>query len=148
MGRCARPCWITRADRACRCGIEGTSGADGRRSLSLDAVNDSALTPAVGPNSRGAAVLRAQVLLDRARFSPGEIDAAFGSNLQKAIAAFQRSNGLEATGTIDEADLERAQSRQCAGADAVQDQEADVAGPFVAIPADMMEKSKLPALGI
>ena len=116
-------------------------------SLSLDAVNDPALTPAVGRNSRGAAVLRAQVLLDRARFSPGEIDATFGSNLQKAIAAFQRSNELEATGALD-APTWSALNRDSAPAlTTYRIAAADVAGPFFAIPADMIEKSKLPALG-
>ena len=60
--------------------------------LSAEAVNDAALAKPVGPRSSGAAVLRAQVLLDRAHFSPGEIDAAFGSNLGKAIAAFQKES--------------------------------------------------------
>ena len=69
--------------------------------LTLEAVNDAGLAQVVGPKAKGAAVLRAQVLLDRARFSPGEIDAAFGSNMQRAIAAFQKANGLNASGAVD-----------------------------------------------
>ena len=116
-------------------------------SLSLDAVNDATLTAPVGRNSRGAAVLRAQILLDRARFSPGEIDGTFGSNLQKAIAAFQRSNGLEATGTVDEPTWSALNRDSAPALTTYRIAAADVAGPFLAIPADMIEKSKLPALG-
>ncbi|MBC7803355.1 MAG: murein L,D-transpeptidase [Candidatus Parcubacteria bacterium] len=116
-------------------------------SLGLDAVNDANLIRPVGPKVKGAAVLRAQVLLDRARFSPGEIDAAFGSNLQKAIAAFQKANDVNPTGLVDEATW-RVLNRD--GAPVLTTYvvtAADVAGPFRPIPRDMLEKSKLPALG-
>ena len=47
--------------------------------------------------------LRVQVLLDRANFSPGEIDGAMGSNTRRAIAGFQRYHGLPDTGELDAA---------------------------------------------
>src|SRR5687767_3850037 len=40
------------------------------------------------------AQLRAQVLLERAHFSPGEIDARSGSNVRRALNAYQASQGL------------------------------------------------------
>lgn len=42
-----------------------------------------------------------QVLLDRAGFSPGIIDAKKGKNLESALRGFQEANDLEVTGTAD-----------------------------------------------
>jgi lipoprotein-anchoring transpeptidase ErfK/SrfK len=49
----------------------------------------------------GENVFALQVALDRARFSPGVIDGHFGRSTRKAVAAYQESQGLEATGEVD-----------------------------------------------
>ena len=93
------------------------------------------------------ALLRAQVLLERARFSPGEIDGGAGSNTTRAIAAFQRHAGLDPSGELDEATW-RALATGDAPALATYTLTAeDVAGPFREIPDDTMEKAKREALG-
>jgi lipoprotein-anchoring transpeptidase ErfK/SrfK len=48
-------------------------------------------------------VLALQVALDRAGFSPGEIDAQLGENTDKALAAFQAARGLGTTIHVDDA---------------------------------------------
>jgi lipoprotein-anchoring transpeptidase ErfK/SrfK len=91
----------------------------------------------------GGGVLHLQVLLDRAHFSPGEIDGREGSNTRRALCAFQRQRGLAPLGVpTDETwvALGRDEAPALAGYTLA---EADVAGPFTQVPADMMEKATL-----
>ena len=91
--------------------------------------------------------LRAQVLLDRAYFSPGEIDGAAGSNLRRALNGFQANRGLSVTGELDAATWTALNTDAGPELESYTIDAADVAGPFEAIPSDMMEKAKLSALG-
>ncbi|QJW84299.1 peptidoglycan-binding protein [Ramlibacter terrae] len=69
----------------------------------MNELNADASMPVIGPGAKGPAVLRAQVLLDRAWFSPGEIDGAYGRNMRFATAAFQLARNLPQTGVVDAA---------------------------------------------
>ena len=95
-------------------------------------------------------ILAAQIMLDRAGFSPGEIDGKAGANLKRAAMAFQRAQGLAESGQVDQMTWQRL-SEQAGNQTplttyAITD--ADVAGPFVAnIPTDLVAQSKLKALG-
>src|ERR1700726_5213797 len=44
--------------------------------------------------------IRLQVLLDRAHFSPGEIDGKFGENAKKALRAFAEAQQMPGDDTI------------------------------------------------
>ncbi|MEO6223500.1 MAG: murein L,D-transpeptidase, partial [Vicinamibacterales bacterium] len=77
--------------------------------------------------------LALQVELDRAGFSPGEIDGRRGGNTAKALAAY----------------LEVHKAAPTAG-DPLESYvitDADASGTFAPIPQDMMEKAKLKSLG-
>jgi lipoprotein-anchoring transpeptidase ErfK/SrfK len=115
--------------------------------LTAETVNAAGKSATTAGKARSAALLRAQVLLDRAHFSSGEIDGAVGSNMRQAIIGYQAKNGLPTTGKVDAATWA---VLNLDGADALIPYtitDADVAGPFQPIPENMAEKAKLPALG-
>jgi lipoprotein-anchoring transpeptidase ErfK/SrfK len=89
-------------------------------------------------------------MLDRAGFSPGEIDGKAGANLKRAAIAFQRAHAIPETGAVDQATWQRLseQGGNQTPLTTYTITDTDVAGPFVAnIPTDLMAQSKLMALG-
>ena len=91
-------------------------------------------------------MIAVQVALDRAGFSPGEIDGRGGPKTRLALSEFQKSAKLQPTGVVSEETLTALQ----APAEPLLTYtitEQDVAGPFIdQMPRDMMESAKLPAL--
>ena len=114
------------------------------------AINQASFAP---PRGKGAphydaTLLKLEVLLDRAGFSPGAIDGKQGTNLQRALAAYAGAHGLASGGTLDPALWS-----QITGADSAPVVQAyritadDEAGPFIGKPPkDYQALSKLPAL--
>ena len=93
-------------------------------------------------------VIKAQVLLDRARFSPGEIDGKRGDNFKKAIRAFASDQGLPSTDDLTEELWQKliSTSAELAVTEYTITDD-DVRGPFAkSIPAKMEEKKDLAAL--
>ena len=110
--------------------VPGMVGAQTRSTLSPDAQQ----------------MLAVQVALDRAGFSPGEIDGRDGPKTRLALSEFRKSASLQPGGVSEEL---------LAALDAPAEPivnytitAEDVAGPFIdAMPRDLMASAKLPALG-
>jgi lipoprotein-anchoring transpeptidase ErfK/SrfK len=130
--------------------VFGTTGAVSAEPLSLEAVNSSELkSQRLSESKLDPAVVKAQILLDRARFSPGEIDGKAGENFKKAVSAFEANQGLPSTGGLSQ---EVWQKLTATSSDPVLDKytltDEDVRGPFVKdIPEKMEEMKDLPSLG-
>src|SRR5215468_1807988 len=66
----------------------------------IKAIEDRSDTTEIRPESSGMRVVRAQILLDRARFSAGEIDGRYGGDLGIAIKGYQQAHDLTPDGII------------------------------------------------
>jgi lipoprotein-anchoring transpeptidase ErfK/SrfK len=110
------------------------------------AVNNPAQPP-LTDGAKGAAVVRAQILLARAHFSCGEIDGVFGSNFQKALNAFQGERKLPPTGTLDPATWNLLNADAAPALINYTLTAEDLKGPFSPIPSDVKDQAKLPSLG-
>lgn len=119
-----------------------------RSSLRLFAVGFAvALAPALHASSSVPDVLRAEILLDRAHFSPGEIDGVVGSTLRGAIAAFNADRKIKGGTQLTTATWKALNLDTAPVIVAYTITPEDVAGPYAAIPEEMAEKAKLPVLG-
>lgn len=114
------------------------------------AVFETAPAPVEGQPARpDAATARAQILLDRANFSPGVIDGLGGDNTRQAISAFEKAAGLPQDGVLD-AEVFR---RLTSGDDGrvLTDYTitaADLSGPFIGqVPASLADMAKLKTVG-
>jgi lipoprotein-anchoring transpeptidase ErfK/SrfK len=95
-----------------------------------------------------AAGVRLQVLLDRAHFSPGEIDGRFGENAKKALRAYAEARQLPVSDAVtdDVWTALRADDRPVTMTYAITEQ--DVAGPFLKkLPSKMEDMKELTKLG-
>ena len=114
--------------------------------LTPDRVNARPRRPVLG--GAGPTVLRAQILLDQAGFSPGAFDGEWGANTSKAVFWFQDAAGLPVTGFVDAATFDALLRRvgKAAGVVRYAVTAEDVAGPFVRIPDTPYEQAELDCL--
>jgi peptidoglycan hydrolase-like protein with peptidoglycan-binding domain len=119
--------------------------------LTAEAINAADLPTAPSDGKRIApALIKVQVLLDRARFSPGSIDGRGGSNMEKALAAFAAAQGVQGDGKLSREVWDKLVATSAADPAVVEYKIApeDVKGPFVKkIPRQFEEMAELDRLG-
>jgi lipoprotein-anchoring transpeptidase ErfK/SrfK len=112
------------------------------------AINATVFAPGAKADQQRDQLIKVEVLLDRAHFSPGVIDGRGGGNLKQAIAAYEAAHGLPAEGELNEAvwDLLTAADKGPAVTDYTITAD-DVKGPFIGkTPTDMKAMAKLDRL--
>jgi lipoprotein-anchoring transpeptidase ErfK/SrfK len=105
--------------------------------------------------TRGSTALHLQILLDRAGFSPGIIDATWGDNAVKALRWFNGGNADSAVAATDSTsrNIDRATYNRLADSagsapliTSYTVTDADVKGPFTRIPDRVYDQAKLSCL--
>jgi lipoprotein-anchoring transpeptidase ErfK/SrfK len=111
------------------------------------AIENRSDTGEVKPGSAEARVVRAQILLDRASFSPGQIDGRYGGDLGVAVKGYQAAHHLDPDGIVG-AEMWRsldADTRLLLRPYTIT--AADLKGPFVPIPDDVQEQARMKWMG-
>src|SRR5579872_3502500 len=101
----------------------------------------------VRAGTSGPRVVRAQILLDNARFSPGEIDGRYGDDLGIAIRGYQGKNNLNPTGVIDDQTWQSLNANAGSVLTTYTITNADEKGPFQPIPREPQERAKMKVMG-
>jgi lipoprotein-anchoring transpeptidase ErfK/SrfK len=166
IGRCARGAGAAALFCAALLVADAAHAARHGRSHAAKRAASHAATPALdaqaidnaqfsAPSGKGrsraasaATIIKEEILLDRADFSPGEIDGVAGSNDKTALAAFQQANGLKPTGGLDAETWNRLTATSSEPALMEYEiQPADVKGPFnKTIPQSFEKKAELKTL--
>jgi lipoprotein-anchoring transpeptidase ErfK/SrfK len=125
------------------------STAHGSQRLDPQAVEKATFSGKLPANDHASPLLvKVEVLLDRAHFSPGEIDGKLGENVTKALAAYANAHGLPTGATLTNEIV----SSLSADAGPILTQyvltENDLKGPFTKhIPAKMQEMKGMKRVG-
>lgn len=123
---------------------------NGDRATIEAAINDAKLTDMASTDKDvSPAIVRAEILLDRANDSPGVIDGKAGANFSHALEAFETQRHLPPTRTLD---AKSWTALLAVGGPPVLTTytltDADVAGPFFPdLPRDYSKLAELPTIG-
>jgi len=125
-------------------------GGAAARELRPEAINTASIA-SIGaekpaPADSDPAIVRLQVLLDRAGASPGVIDGLSGENVNKAVAGFEAMNDLPVDGRLDAEVVSRLEGNAPIVESYVVSAD-DAKGLVDKIPEDYGEKAKMQSLG-
>ena len=124
-----------------------SSAAKSVKAWTLDSLNNATWTGDLG-KGQFVEYAKIQVLLNRFHSSPGVIDGISGTNMIKAISAFQVMNNITASGEMDAATWTAL--NQVSSNDVFQSYvvtKEDIDGPYVSgIPSDYADQAKMKSL--